>query len=230
MSDRESKELTELYGTADLFALLSAAFAYPSLAFAQALVDGSYVSDMRSCLLDAGMSTDETDATCDAIEAQAKGKDAESLMHELRIEHTQLYYVPGKYRKIVPYESAFRRRALSPTAKATVFLTKSTHDVEALMRKYNAMPEDARTEPADSIDTELDFLRILYTGQAAAIVEDGDAAPWVADTRKFLDEHALEWMPGFFDKTIEVTELELYRLFAKLGLHVTQCVSTGNGA
>ena len=218
-------EITCLYGTADAFALVAAAFTYPTAELCHALADGSFSSDLRGSLSDMGMESGLVDSLCERFDAAVAGKTADDLFAEMRPEYTVLYYGPGEYRKIYPYESVYRKLQINPQGRATVFVTKSTHDVERSMKRRGAMPEDARREPADFFATELDFMRHLYTGIAAASLEGEGVESWQGETADFLSKHVESWIPSLLRETGEVTELEIYRVFADIGIAVIEQVS-----
>ena len=215
-------ELTRVFGVADAFALVSVAFNYPSDELAEALANGSFRSDLVGSLSDMDIDKATVFQLCDGISEATANKSAAELLEVMRPEYTELYYGPGKFRKMYPYESAFRKLEINPNGRATVFMTKSTHDVERSMKRRGAMPPDARREPADFFATELDFVRHLFTGYAAAVLEDGDAEAWKGDIDSFLDNHVITWIPSLFAKTRDVTNLDLYRLLAECGILVIE--------
>lgn len=212
--------LNRLLGMADAFALLSAAFSYPDDRLAEGLATGSFCLDLRNSLADADLGGKAAEDAVDAIEAAVAGRSAAELLVEMRADYTALYDAPGKYRKIFPYESSFRMKEKNPNAKTTLFLTKSTHDVEQAMRKRGALPESYRREPVDFVATELDFARHLLTGCAAVAQEGIDDPSWNEDARSFIDEHVLSWMPAFFQRTRQLAPSSVYDAFAALGLLV----------
>lgn len=212
-------EIKKALGTADAFALLSTAFAYPSQALADALQNGAFATDAKSVLSDMGASEDAYGPLCDKITAAAQNANGDQLLQEMHADYTMMFFIPGDGRKIHPYESVFKKREKDPNQRAMFFLTKSTHDVERAMNKRGALPENARREPVDFFATELDFLRHLYTGYAATLMED-DGDSWKEDIVYFMDNHAADWIPKLMQKTKETTELEIYRLLAEFGILV----------
>lgn len=223
-------EFVKYVGIADSFALLSAAFSYPDEALVSALENSYFVSDLRDSLSDAQMSRELVETCAQSVAASVGEVPEDRLFPSLKAEYTGLFYGPGKLRKIYPYESAFIKKQLNPEGEPAAFITRQTHDVEAFMARAHALPEDARTEPADFIGTELDFLRHLFTGLAEAHVhDDEDESVWKAEIAAFMERHALNWMPAFFEKTIACTEHGFYQSMARCALLVLDFVGTDCG-
>ena len=217
-----TEELTKTLGAADAYALISTAFTYPGSELAEALADGTFLSDLDGSLQDMGIDETSLVQLRNSLSKALDGKSAEELLETMRPEYTELYYGPGKFRKMFPYESAFKKLQINPNGRATIFMTKSTHDVERSMKRKGAMPSDARREPADFFATELDFVRHLLTGYAAASLEDADADTWKTDLETFFENHVSSWVPALLSKTKEVTNLDLYQALAECGLLVIE--------
>ncbi len=217
MAAAKETDFTRVLGTADAFALLAAAFAYPDERLAGALSDGSYLSDARGVLADMGVGAEASKEALDRLAVAVEGREAEALLSEMRADYTTMFYAPGKHRKIFPYESAFRKTELDPSGKVTLFLSKSTHDVERAMSKRGALPEDYRREPADFVATELDFMRHLLTGCAAELAEGTGGSSWAEDAARFLDAHVLSWIPSLLERTGQLAESDAYRALSGFG-------------
>ena len=196
MVDNREKCVTEVVGAADVFALLSIAFTYPDEGFAEALADGSFAHDLRASLADAGILDDEAEGACADIEAFAQRRDVKAVLEEARIDYTGLYYGPGKFRKMYPYESVFRKKLIDPEGEATAFMTRATHDVEKSLSRFGILPVDARTEPADHFAIELDLVRLLLTNYATALAQGDDGREWLAELHPFFSEHVALWVPS----------------------------------
>lgn len=216
----EGNRVQTVIGMADAYALLSAAFVFPNLAVAEAVADGSLVADMTAIAADASLKSSEVDALRLQIEGSAASMTPEELLKAMRVDYSALFYAPGKFRKIYPYESIFKRRAISPTERAAAFITKSTHDVEHVMDAHGALPINARREPADFFATELDFMRHLLTEFAIALSEKQEASSLRQEASDFFSVHIHGWIPTLFEKIIELSELSFYQVLAKFGLVV----------
>lgn len=205
----ENTQITfaQAIASADLCTLLSVAFDFPSAAFAEALLDGSFQADVSDCLqeLSEGVSVPLT----------INGEDEVSA---LRQEYSRLYIGPGELRMIFPYEGAFRAVARNPEAKSAFFITPETKDVEHWMRRYGELPYSHTTEPVDSVPSELAFLAKLYTNLANALYQKKPSAEHVEAINDFRSQHIESWMPAFFKQTIQDTKLVLYGELGHLGL------------
>ena len=83
-----------------------------------------------------------------------------------------------------------------------LFRSPLTLAVEEAMKKENALPQDARVEPCDSVWNEFGFMAQLYGRKAGALAE-GNAEMSRAHgraARAFVAEHILAWLPRFFDE------------------------------
>ncbi|WP_350454061.1 TorD/DmsD family molecular chaperone [Slackia heliotrinireducens] len=221
MGNDKTEMLLRTLGAADAFALLAVGFSFPTKELAGALVDGRFASDVEGSLLDTGATADEASRIIDNLREATAGASADELYEALRVDYSALYYGLGRFRVMSPYESVFKKLAVNPGARATAFLTKTTHNVEDAMRKRSALPEDYRREPADHFATELDFVRHLFTGVAAAIAEDdgSQAAEWREDLQCFASMHVEPWIPSLLERTAEAAQHPVYRALANFGLY-----------
>ncbi|HBT94628.1 MAG TPA: hypothetical protein DEB24_00200 [Coriobacteriia bacterium] len=209
-----------LAANADISELFSAAFSFPSPELAEALYSGNFQADLMDCLGELGIVIDSELRS--RITACRVEQDREGLHESMRREYTRLYLTPGKYAIIHPYEGAFEFVAGGGKGSPTLFINPTAIAVETLMKRADALPENSRTEPVDSIFTELDFLRILYTRALACRnsgVEKGDgvAESWLDFAERFRAEHIDNWLHGFMSATIEQTRLDVYRWLAEVG-------------
>lgn len=145
---------------------------------------------------------------------------AEASFDELRREYTRLYLSPGAQVLVFPYESAFIHVESGHEGVPALFRTPITLDVESQMREAGVMPKNARKEPCDSIFQEFEFLSYLYGSLAAAIQQDDVDAEkaWQMRIDRFLDSHALRWMPAFMERTIQHSGGSVYGAFAQVSL------------
>lgn len=213
--DRED-ELVVIVGKADSCELFSRVFAFPDDGLVAALRDGFVSDDAESCLRDAGRAYDAS--------ALRRG---EASLDGLRIEYTRLYLAPGAAALVFPYESAFIHAESGREGAPALFRTPITLDVESQMREAGVVPKNARKEPCDSVFQELEFLSYLY-GSLAAAIQQGDAdaeKAWQMRINRFLDSHALRWMPAFMERTVELSADSVYGSFAKAALALLDCLS-----
>ena len=188
-------------GLADMCELASAVFAFPTPELAAALSEGSIAEDLRGCLEDAGVWGEDGSPLSEV--AGFASCDSAALFDSMRKGYSLLYLAPGGTTPVWPYESPFRFVADGREGEPSLFRSPRQVDVERHMREAGVLPKDARTEPADSIWSELSFMSYLY-GQVAKALHEGreaDVAEWSGRIVRFWDEHAAKWLPAFMAKT-----------------------------
>jgi TorA maturation chaperone TorD len=220
MAARPTEELKQVVAYADLCALFSAAFEFPSSRLAAALASGSFTADLCGCLEELGILPESIWPKKDMkgdLPSLAEGTDADTLLAELRREYSRLYLVPGKGALVYPYESAFRHVADGREGMPVLFISPVTIDVEKWMRRYDALPESAAKEPVDSISCELGFLRMLFISLANALHQGSqeDAAGWQQEIEAFRSAHIDTWGGAFMEQTIAHTRSPVYRNLAR---------------
>jgi TorA maturation chaperone TorD len=227
MTSRDA--LKRAIASADIFALLSAAFSYPDPEFAQALLDGSFDSDITACLSELGYPAQDNKPLKTAILPDTT---TDNLLDMLRKEHSRLFLLPGKYANIFPYESAFRHVASGRSGTPALFIATQTKDVERRMRTLGVLPETAHTQPVDSIHAELDFLRVLYASWANAILQDDEPAicAWEAELRDFRICHIDAWIPDLMNQVCAQTRSDIYRALASTALIALSITALPEGA
>lgn len=220
---------------ADMAELFSAAFSFPSLELTQALCSGAFTHDLLACLSELDASEDQlqrAEVLSREFCVQNSQNDATSLLDKLKKEYSRLYLAPGKLVVIYPYESAFCFVERGGEGFPTLFVNPITIDVEAYLRRADALPDDYRKEPVDAIFRELDFLRLLYTHIAASLNEvasEGtetsddvktrdNAVLWIEQLRSFRTTHINNWVPRFLERTREETHHEIYSHLSELAL------------
>lgn len=218
----------QLEGLADICELMAATFAYPSDgSLAEALVDGSYASDLQGCLSDIA-GDDHPDVcgepcgapTCDSgeVAAPASGDLDGTLARELgelatrnpgeladllKKGHSVLFLAPGANVPVWPYEAAFRFVQQGRPGTPSLFRSPIELDVERHMRAAGVLPQHARTEPPDSVWNEFSFMAYLLAQAVAASRTNraDDLHVWFGRAQSFLREHLSAWVPAFMEKT-----------------------------
>lgn len=213
----QNNALVHSVGKADVYELLSYLFAYPDTHVAQGLSEGSIADDVRSCLLDAGVSETETAAIVASFD-QWRDADVASLLSDMRITYSELYLKPGGDTPIQPYESAFVHVERKLPGAPTLFRTRITMDVEKCMREAGVLPKNARKEPSDSVSDECAYLSYLYGNLATALHDEDEEAQasWMKHIETFEEAHAHAWLPSFMTKTSELAVDTPYASFAQL--------------
>ena len=196
----DENELRTVIGLADACELLAAATPFPGEELARGLAEGTLAADARSCLEDCGVEPCEAADACAAWSGLA-GQDADALLAQLRRVHSLLFMRQGNGVAVWPYESAFRHVAEGKGGEPALFRSPVALAVEGAMREAGVLPEDSRVEPCDSAWNELAFLSYTIGSEAEALAaDDGQAAAlWRQRSERFVEEHALRWLPAFFE-------------------------------
>ena len=214
--------LRRAIGCADACELIFLALSFPSDDLALALADGRFFGDVSSCLSDAGSR---------AGRIAAPVFEADELRGNLRKGYSILFLAPGLDTPVFPYESAFRFVAAGKEGVPPIFNSPVTLSVERHMRDAGVLPKDVRTEPADSVWSELSFMSYLY-GQVAKALHEGrasDAGEWSDRVVRFWDDHASRWLHDFMRKTVEEAPRHSfgaeYAVLAETGLLVLDAIA-----
>lgn len=209
------RSLKRAIGMSDLASLLSIAFRFPEdEELARALADGSFLDDWRASWQDA---CGDVSADDKALIERSASAFAEAGQDGLRKEFSRLFLTPGVDVPIWPYESAFRHRAMGAPGVPSLFRSRITLDVEQQMSEAGVRFSRDRTEPADSVFVELEFLAFLHANEAEAIRRAADAELWESRIASFAEDHVLMWLPAFMEDCVQQSRIEAYRCLAELG-------------
>lgn len=209
------RSLHRAIGMSDLASLLSIAFCFPEDdRLAGALVDGSFLSDWRASWQDA---CGDVSADDEALIERCAPVFAEARQDGLRKEFSRLFLTPGVDVPIWPYESAFRHRAMGAPGVPSLFRSRITLDVERQMGEAGVRFSRDRTEPADNVFVEFEFLAFLHAGEAEAIRCVEDVELWQRRIVGFAHDHALAWLPELMGDCVQQSRIGAYRCLAELG-------------
>lgn len=230
MEESADLELKRLIGRADCCELAACAFAFPDERLAGALCDGSFSSDARACLVDAGVAYDAVDFVGREIGIFREG-DPEELLATLKREYSLLFLVPGANARVWPYESAFRHAAEGKSGAPVLFRSPIALNVEAMMLDCGVRAENDRREPCDALWNEFSFLSHLY-GSAAQAAFGGSAAhaeEHLAKARAFQVAHANMWladcMAAIVKESSSLSQGGCYAALAQFGAAVCGALS-----
>lgn len=228
MDDGSRDALKHAVACADTFELLSAAFTFPDEALAAALLNGSFDDDFLACMSElekllskksAKLAEGEPGRLSDrAITLRSvidTDSDVSSLLDSLRKEYSRLFLMPGLDVPVFPYEAAFRHVSQGREGVPSLFIAPVTKDVEKRMRCFGALPAHVNKEPVDSMHSEMDFLRFLYTGLVSALsvdsgVDEDACVLWEAEISSFRSDHIDAWMPALMQRIQEKTVSPVY--------------------
>lgn len=217
----ENSALKGAIASADCCALFSAAFSFPGEELAQAWINGTLCVDLQDCLEELGMDSavvSEVRLVAHAYDASPEAE--KEFLGILRREHSRLFLLPGKYANIFPFESAYRHVSEGREGMPSIFVARSTKDVERRMIDFNVLPQTARQEPVDSLWGELDFLRFLYTGYAQSLIQKDleQVDYWFGALSDFRAQHIDTWIPGLL-RDVDI-DSEIYRPLAQIAVAV----------
>lgn len=209
-----------MIGKADLFELLSSAFAFPTEYLAQALANGAFITDWVACW---------RDIVGDGYPGYRPGENLPAFENitfgVLKREYSLLYLFPGQAVRVWPYEGCFLYRESGREGVPGLFRTPVCLDVEKQMRDAGVAARESRKIPADSIDRELGFLSYLWGKAAEAAINASDGSgvgesseSWVEKANVFTRTHVLNWMTEFMEQTRERTSVPAYRELSGLAL------------
>ena len=197
-------QLKKAIGKADLCELMSALFAFPQEKnLATGLCDGTILSDVEGCIQDIAPSNVEPALAIQELQSFV-GKDIDTMYENLRIGSSALFFAPGGFPPVWPFEGPFRFAAQHPTEYPTLFRSPVTLDVEKMMKTSGVTMANDRKEPCDSIWNEFSYLSYLFGKEAERLfAEDVEGAQtWRSFADSFIEKHFSVWALDFMSKTI----------------------------
>lgn len=214
------QQITEqwLAGAADMCELLARAFTYPDGTVAQALVEGSFQADMRSCAADVGL-TDEVAPYVAQLDTFSEA-DVEELNDAMRRGFSRMFLVAGTEVPIFPYEGPYRFVADKRPGEPSLFSNRSAVDMIKRMQEAGVGIDTHRGEPADAIWFELAFLSHTYAHEFVAYQQHGpysnEVRLWSDRRRMFVEAHGA-WFIPFMESTHKTAcELDASNVYSPL--------------
>lgn len=192
-SDDERHGRAALCGAA-VFRALALGFGEPGERLVEALRMGDLAAELREAVEDLGVGGGC--AAAQEVEECAVAVPADATLQELRVEYARLFTGPGRP-AVACYESEYLEQ---PRADGRGRLGGSVAAaVEAAYLQEGVATAAGRREPPDFVAVELEFLFNL-SNREADVWAAGDAAEACrlrSASERFLNEHALRWMPAF---------------------------------
>lgn len=224
---------------ATAYELMALSFRYPDAGLVDALASGEWADAVREVSGALGLVLPE--GWDEGLGAYA-GRDAEELLHALRAEATRLF-VSAPEPAVSPYEGVWR--AADDGVQALLFVNPHSMAVERFMRSCGVGRPEGTNEPLDRVDAELEFLQWLCMLECdmaeapegvdppAAEGAEPDAsaalaASWASARERFLEEHALAWMPRFADAVAEESREPFFRATAMLLKRTLERIESDN--
>lgn len=196
-------QLKKAIGKADLCELMSVMFAFPQEKnLATGLCEGTILSDIEGCIQDIAPAGAETDLALQELESFV-GQDIDTMYEDLRLGSSALFFKPGGFTPVWPFEGPFLFAAKSDKYPS-LFRSPVTLDVQKMMKASGVSMADELKEPCDSIWDEFSYLSYLYGKQAECLfAEDTEGAKtWVDFADAFIEKHFGKWALDFMSKTI----------------------------
>ena len=220
----ERPDVVRQTAIADWCSLAAYLFQPPTAQMIDQLRQTSMADDLRAIAAELGQADEKTSALAadlDSLQHELASMPADEALGMVRREWTRVFAHP-KAPVVWPYEGVFcdteRVRTGQESTESRLFINPAAMDAE---RRYKAAGYvDANMEyPADFVVTELEFLTILHTQLARALVEsDAVAAEHAqASLAAFWHDHIEKWMPRFFERCREECQVTYYTLAGRLG-------------
>ena len=199
---------------ATAYELLAFTFRYPGPELAEAAASGEWADAAREVA--EALALDLPQGWGAGLE-DYEGRDAGELLHALRAEATRLF-VGAPEPAVSPYEGVWR--AADDGVQALLFVNPHSMEVERFMKSCGVGRPEGTNEPLDRADAELELLQYLCMLEAGiAEAPEGVEVPgdgWAGAHARFLEEHALAWMPRFAGKTASESREPFYRAAGEL--------------
>lgn len=137
----------------------------------------------------------------------------EELKESLAIEYTRLFLGPGRH--ISPHESVHHERGDNDWGN---LWGASTVDVKKFVESLGLKYKENDNSIPDHISVEMEMMQKLVAREGDAWKKNGgtEAQHFIKIEKMFLEDHLLQWIPGFCDKVISEAELPFYREMAEL--------------
>jgi len=137
-------------------------------------------------------------------------KGTEKDLENLQADYFQLFIGAGMP-LAPPWESYYR-------TEERIMFSEYTLEVRAQYERFGLISENRGKEPEDHIGLELEFMACLCD-RAFHLLRKGDtrgAAVIFENQKRFLDEHLLQWVPGFCRDVRRYAETDFYAGMARL--------------
>jgi TorA maturation chaperone TorD len=189
----------------NMFKLFAVAFRPPAAGpWAEAVVSGSLRDDMAATweALDLVAEACSTFRTC--MDGYV-GRDADEVMHELRIEQTRLFI--GENPPVENSEGTWLQRH-NGVAKPIRMINNHTVAVTEFMKSCGVVRQLKYNDCIDYVENECDFCGHLAT--VPDELKERGIDP-LEKLDEFMDQHMSRWIPGFCDEVISLTKTDYYR-------------------
>lgn len=192
--------------------LAALGFRYPDAVLAESIANGEWFEAAAEIMQLLGMELPEG---WDEGSRELACTDAESIMHELRIESTRLL-VGAPTPVVFPYEGAYLSQ--KEGKQPLLYIDPRSMEVERFVHSCGMRKPDGSNEPLDHIATECELMQYLASLEAG-LIEPGQGGLAAADYpggscaqayEMFFEEHLRAWVRQFCDDVAAKTRCSFY--------------------
>ncbi|MBQ9021005.1 MAG: molecular chaperone TorD family protein [Eggerthellaceae bacterium] len=192
----------------NMFKLFSVAFTPATQQIVKVIVEGTLADDMATTWRALSLPDDAIDSFLTTMQ-EYRGRDAEEVLHELRIDWAHMYM--GDKPRVTNTEGLWRFRA---EGRDTVrMINRYTNEVADFMRECGVKRQQQYNDCIDYIENECDFAAFLANGPEYLAEMGKDNIELLGD---FMDDHMLKWAPGFCEDVQREAQTPYYRALAAL--------------
>ena len=192
----------------NMFKLFSIAFTPVTEQSVKVIVEGTMADDVASTWKALDMPSEPLEAYLAAME-QYRGRDAEEVLHELRIDWAHMYL--GDRPRVTNTEGLWRFRAEG--RDSVRMINRYTNEVADFMRECGVKRQPKYNDCIDYIENECDFAAFLANGPEYLAEMGRDNIEILGN---FMDDHMLKWAPGFCADVQRESTTPYYQALAAL--------------
>lgn len=193
----------------NMFRLFSVAIKPPTSDLAVVIVSGELVQAVDATWRALGLGEDKLAAFNRAL-ADLRAKDGETVLHELRREHTRLFF--GNPPLIENTEGTWRKRAEGKRGY-DLMVNSYSLEVQAFMRSCGAVEAAGRNDCIDYPEVECEFAAMLAEQPQSLLDLGKDPLDLL---QRFMDEHMGKWVPGFCSEVSAAAHVPYYQALTDL--------------
>ncbi len=202
---------------AGVYAILSACFSPPTRTLLEDIRSGrlaAALAELRERLPGELSRIEQALRTFDGLPDVMAPDRPTGTLEALEVEYTRLFLGPG-LPVVPPHESVYVDRenadALGPLWGPAAFAVRDAYAEAGMAPRPGA-------EPPDHLPAELEFMALLWEGEAAALADaDRERAERARASRaSFLAGHLSRWGPSVAERTVRQTRHPLYDAAGRL--------------
>ncbi len=192
----------------NIFKLFSVAFTPVTEQSVKVIVEGTLADDVATTWKALDLPAEALEQFLATME-QYRGRDAEEVLHELRIDWAHMYM--GDRPRVTNTEGLWRFRAEG--RDSVRMINRYTNEVADFMRECGVKRQPKYNDCIDYIENECDFAAFLANGPEYLAEMGRDNIEILGN---FMDDHMLKWAPGFCDDVVRESTTPYYQALAAL--------------